>query len=118
MPSKRTMTRSDGTPSETFFWHGRDRRGRRDARLPLVTRLLPAPRLREAVLRTADGAVGVTGKPLGFQGEGGIGKTVLAAGLAHDPEVRRHFPDGVFWVTIGASGDLVSAQLELLSRLG
>lgn len=74
--------------------------------------------LREAVLRTADGAVGVTGKPLGFQGEGGIGKTVLAAALAHDPEVRRHFPDGVFWVTIGASGDLVSAQLELLSRLG
>jgi hypothetical protein len=32
-------------PSETFLWHERDRRGRRDARLPLVTRLLPAPRV-------------------------------------------------------------------------
>ena len=56
----------------------------------------------------------MTGRSLGFQGAGGIGKTVLAAAIAHDEEVRRHFPDGVFWTTIGASGNLVAAQSELL----
>ncbi|MGZ6613117.1 MAG: NB-ARC domain-containing protein [Solirubrobacteraceae bacterium] len=55
---------------------------------------------------------------MGFQGEGGIGKTVLAAALANDEEVRLHFPDGVFWVKAGASGDLVTMQSELLSQLG
>jgi len=74
--------------------------------------------LREAVLRAGEGAVGITGKALGLQGEGGIGKTVLAAALARDDVVRRHFPDGVFWVTVGERGDLVAAQIELLAKLG
>ena len=33
-------------------------------------------------------------------------------------QVRRRFPDGVFWVTVGEQGDLVAAQLGLLARLG
>ena len=74
--------------------------------------------LREALLLAADGAVGVTGRWLGFQGVGGIGKTVLASAVARDEQVRRQFPDGVFWLTIGASGNLVAAQSALLSRLG
>src|SRR6185437_3963613 len=65
-----------------------------------------------------DGAVGVTGAALGIHGQGGIGKTVLAAALARDVEVRRCFPDGVFWVTVGEQGDLVAAQQGLLARLG
>ena len=73
--------------------------------------------IRETLLHADDGAVGVTGRSLGFQGAGGIGKTVLAAAIAHDEDVRRHFPDGVFWTTIGASGNLVAAQSELLSQL-
>jgi hypothetical protein len=74
--------------------------------------------LREAVLGAADGAVGVTGAALGLHGQGGIGKTVLAAALARNEAVRRHFPDGVFWVTVGEQGDLVDAQAALLRRLG
>ena len=74
--------------------------------------------LREAVLAAGAGAVGVTGKALGLHGQGGIGKTVLAAALARDGMVRRHFPDGVFWVTVGERGDLVAAQIGLLERLG
>ncbi|MDQ3030376.1 MAG: NB-ARC domain-containing protein, partial [Actinomycetota bacterium] len=74
--------------------------------------------LRDAVLRAGDGAVGITGKALGLHGEGGIGKTVLAAALARDEAVRRHFPDGLFWVTVGERGDLVAAQIELLAKLG
>ena len=74
--------------------------------------------LREAVLAGGDGAVGVTGAALGIHGQGGIGKTVLAAALARDEQVRRCFPDGVFWVTVGEQGDLVAAQQGLLARLG
>jgi hypothetical protein len=74
--------------------------------------------LREAVLAGGDGAAGVTGAALGLHGQGGIGKTVLAAVLARDQQVRRCFPDGVFWVTVGEQGDLVSAQIGLLDRLG
>ena len=74
--------------------------------------------LRAAVLGAGDGVVGVTGAALGLHGQGGIGKTVLAAALARDEAVRRHFPDGVFWVTVGERGDLVAAQIGLLDRLG
>ncbi len=74
--------------------------------------------LRAAVLAGGDGAVGVTGAALGIHGQGGIGKTVLAAALARDEQVRRSFPDGVFWVTVGEQGDLVAAQQGLLARLG
>ena len=34
-------------------------------------------------------------------GLGGIGKSVLASALAHEPEVQAKFPDGVLWVTLG-----------------
>ena len=76
--------------------------------------------LAEAVLVGGSRAVGVTGdvSALGLSGQGGIGKSVLAAALAGQERVRRHFPDGVFWVTVGEQADLVGAQLDLLSRLG
>ena len=73
--------------------------------------------LRAAVLAGGAGAVGVTGAALGIHGQGGIGKTVLAAALTRDEQVRRCFPDGVFWVTVGEQGDLVAAQRDLLARL-
>ena len=74
--------------------------------------------LRAALLGA--GAVGLTGDVpgLGMYGQGGIGKTVLAAAAAHDPVVRAHFPDGVFWVTAGEQPDLAGLQAGLLSRLG
>ena len=74
--------------------------------------------LRAALLGA--GAVGVTGDVpgLGMYGQGGIGKTVLAAATAHDPVVRAHFPDGVFWVTAGEQPDLAGLQAGLLARLG
>jgi WD40 repeat protein len=74
--------------------------------------------VREALLGEGEGAVGVTGRGLGLHGQGGIGKTVLAAALARDDSIRQHFPDGVFWVTVGERGDLVAAQIDLLERVG
>ena len=70
--------------------------------------------------RRAGGAVGLTGEPagVGLHGIGGIGKSVLAAALATDDRVRRRFPDGVYWVTVGERPDVLALQLDLLSRLG
>jgi tetratricopeptide (TPR) repeat protein len=41
----------------------------------------------------------------------GVGKTALAIELAHDPEVRAHFKDGVLWTGLGRDNP------DILSRL-
>jgi WD40 repeat protein len=75
--------------------------------------------LRAALLAGGQGAVAITGGGrLGLYGQGGIGKTVLAAALARDEELRRHFPDGVYWIALGECADLLGTQLDLLGRLG
>lgn len=65
------------------------------------------------------GAVGLTASPadVGLHGLGGIGKSVLATAVANDDRIRRRFPDGVYWVTVGERPDLLALQLELLARL-
>jgi hypothetical protein len=75
--------------------------------------------LRGALLGAGEGALAITGAVgLGLHGQGGIGKTVLAAALARDRVVRQHFPDGVFWVTLGETPDLVASQIGLIERVG
>ena len=72
-----------------------------------------------ALLAGGENTVAITGGGgLGLYGQGGIGKTVLAAALARDEQLRRHFPDGVYWVSLGERPDLLGAQLDLLARLG
>lgn len=44
----------------------------------------------------------------------GIGKTALAVTLAHDPEVREMFPDGVLWAALGPDPNLI----RVFSRWG
>jgi hypothetical protein len=48
-------------------------------------------------------------------GMGGIGKTVLAATLCRDEAVRRAFPDGIAWITVGREwdGDFVPRMREV-----
>jgi NB-ARC domain/SEFIR domain len=64
-------------------------------------------------------ALGITGKSsaVGVQGMGGIGKTVLAAALVRDSEVRHAFPDGIYWLTIGQKPNLLDLQNQLLRQL-
>jgi len=76
--------------------------------------------LKQAVLGGTDRAVGITGaKPaggdarIGLHGMGGIGKTVLAIDLVNDDEVRRAFPDGIFWLTLGQTIEPLRLQSEL-----
>lgn len=55
---------------------------------------------------------------VGVHGMGGIGKSVLAAAIAHDREVRRSYPDGVVWLTIGQQPDIVRLQHDIARHLG
>lgn len=55
---------------------------------------------------------------VGMQGMGGIGKSVLAAAIARDPEVRRSYPDGIIWVAVGHQPDRVRLQRDVARHLG
>ena len=52
---------------------------------------------------------------IGIFGMAGTGKSVLAAALAEDKMIRQAFPDGVIWLTIGQTPDLVSRQQQVAS---
>jgi WD40 repeat protein len=90
--------------------------------LPL--NFLPRPdelkAIKTAVLVSTNQSVAVTGTAhrVGVQGMGGIGKSVLTAAIARDEEVRRAFPDGVLWVTLGQTPMLTSWQSHLAEVLG
>lgn len=43
-----------------------------------------------------------------MRGWPGVGKTTLAAWLAHDEEFKTRFPDGVLWASLGTSPNLLS----------
>ncbi|MEM6503227.1 MAG: NB-ARC domain-containing protein, partial [Cyanobacteria bacterium P01_C01_bin.89] len=53
-----------------------------------------------------------------LQGLGGIGKSVLAADLARQMEIRSRFPDGVLWVTLGQTPDLLKLLGGWITALG
>ncbi len=65
--------------------------------------------LREALLHDGSSALGI----IGVQGMGGIGKSVLAAALARDPQVQAAFPDGVIWLSLGREPNLTARQEDL-----
>jgi hypothetical protein len=74
--------------------------------------------LKDAVLAGITKPVALTGTgTLGLQGMGGIGKTVLAAALAHNLEVRQAFPDGIYWLTVGQKPNVLDLQNQLLRQL-
>ncbi len=52
------------------------------------------------------------------QGMGGIGKSVLAAAIAWDDEVRRAFPDGIIWVSLGRKPTILVRQMQVARALG
>jgi nucleoside phosphorylase len=53
-----------------------------------------------------------------IHGLGGIGKSTLAAALAHESDVLNRFPDGIFWATLGQQPDVLSLLTSWVQALG
>ncbi len=74
--------------------------------------------LKRALSSGADSPLALTAvRRIGMQGTGGIGKSVLAAALIQDDDVRRMFPDGLYWVVVGQTPNLLDLQNQLLRQL-
>ena len=54
----------------------------------------------------------------GMQGLGGIGKSVLAADLARNCDVRSSYPDGIIWVNLGETPNIVARLEDACRALG
>src|SRR5690606_10388495 len=57
-------------------------------------------------------------KTVTMHGMGGIGKTTLAAALCHDCDVRRFFPDGIFWLEMGKTPDIALRMGDIGEAFG
>jgi hypothetical protein len=58
---------------------------------------------------------------VGMQGMGGIGKSVLAAALARNRDVRQSYPDGIAWISCGQNltgNDLLDRLRDVSKHLG
>jgi len=80
-------------------------------------------RVRDALLVDLQKPQVITGADarVGMQGMGGIGKSVLAASLARNRQVRQSYPDGVVWIAAGqklTDDDLLKRQRDLARHLG
>ena len=53
-----------------------------------------------------------------IRGWPGVGKTTLVNALAHDPEVRAAFPDGILWAALGPSANVLGQLLAWARVLG
>jgi WD40 repeat protein len=86
-----------------------------------IPRLDVRDRIREALLSGSTGTVGLSGtrgtSRVGVFGQGGLGKTVSAIDIALDEAVRRAFPGGIFWVTLGQTPDMTSLQATLIQQI-
>jgi len=48
----------------------------------------------------------------------GVGKTTLAVAVAHDPEIRAQFPNGVLWAPLGTAPDIFGQLRRWAALLG
>jgi hypothetical protein len=55
---------------------------------------------------------------VGLQGMGGIGKSVLAAAVARNREIRRSYPDGIIWISFKQRPDIVQLMRDIAVHLG
>ncbi len=78
----------------------------------------PLPSLivgREEDLGNLKENLGITGKPkaaiqilTAIKGWPGVGKTTIASALAHDEDIKKAFPDGILWTSLGKEPNLLS----------
>src|SRR5215213_4251180 len=70
------------------------------------------------VERMAARLAATTSLTLAAVGPGGVGKTSLAAAVAHHPGVQARFADGVLWAALGTSPDPAGALNAWADALG
>ncbi|HEY42575.1 MAG TPA: tetratricopeptide repeat protein [Anaerolineae bacterium] len=74
---------------------------------------------RSSLLQGVKNLLHVDDQPLaGMSGLPGVGKTTLAIELAHDPDVRERYEDGVLWVGLGREPDLLVLLSQWAVALG
>jgi WD40 repeat protein len=98
------------------------RRGCTATRVPFMAPSLPlgfVPRRGPAEAVTASLlAVGRPGRAVtALRGPGGFGKTILAAAVCYDERVTDAFDDGILWVTLGQSPNLLNELVKLYAAL-
>src|SRR5579885_2190594 len=76
--------------------------------IPLIGRDKDLARLKRRL--QAGGSIALTA----LNGLPGVGKTALSIAIAHDPQIRAHFRDGVLWAALGPYPNMPG----LLSRWG
>lgn len=86
---------------------------------PLPSHYVARPAETEHLLRrlctTGGSQVLVVGA---LHGQGGIGKSTLAAAVARSPRVQKQLRDGVLWATLGQQPDLLSELSQWIQGLG
>lgn len=70
-----------------------------------------------AALLTPGGPVGVVPPVLAAGDEGGRGKSLVAAAVVRDPEVRAAWPDGIVWLSISPMAEPCAVQAALARAL-
>jgi NB-ARC domain/CHAT domain len=53
-----------------------------------------------------------------IHGMGSVGKSTMAAAIAHDPGVKNHFCDGILWATLGQEPNVLSLLSGWVQALG
>ena len=86
---------------------------------PLPASFVPRPRETNALIhllqtRETNDPIAIT---TALRGAGGFGKTTLAAAICHDDRVLDSFDDGVLWVTLGQSPNLLNELVKCYAAL-
>ena len=77
---------------------------------PLPPSFFPRPELSEPLIESLLSKAS-TASLTAIGGMGGIGKTIVANAVCHDPRVRQAFPDGILWFAIGKQSELSPESL-------
>ena len=118
-----TLGKESHTPKRSTERMKKNRLGVLHGIPPQRPHFLPRPdelnRLKVALLAEDKTAVGISGvaSKFGLHGQGGIGKSVLAIALVNDDEVRQVFPDGIYWITLGQTPDILGLQDNLITAV-
>lgn len=107
-------------------------RGIQLGQFPFYGRVPPIPSIfigREKDLQELKLRLGILGKNgkqkntniqvlTAIRGWPGVGKTTMAAALVHDPDIKKAFPDGVIWASLGQKAKIFSELLKWCQDLG